>query len=425
MSGSGTGRLVLVPGRDALWFSGGGESYTVAVGRAAILAGFETHVFSLGPSSAVIESDFGVVHRIRAPVSPRSMNSVLYRPLLVPPLVRFLEREPGPHILHGNGAWGDIAVAASRQLRRRGVAAVPVASAFTTAEHEARGKLARATVGDDRALRARLGLELAWVRAVTVPVERHLYRAARAIVVHYESVRSLLERAYGAGLPICRLPYAAPTAFSGDRARPPLPEALRGFGDPTAPLILAISRHDARKGLSVLIEALARLREAGRPFRACLVGTGLLLEAHRRLVGSLGLAGHVLLPGRVPEIAPYLAHADVFALPSLEEGSGSLSVLEALQAGTAIVASAIDGIPEDLVDGDDALLVAPGDAAALGAALGLLLGDPALRAVLGARARSLYDRRFAAGAMTDALAEFYAELGLRARSSPAERWSCH
>ena len=115
-----------------------------------------------------------------------------------------------------------------------------------------------------------------------------------------------------------------------------------------------------RKGVDVLIRALARVRDDGHDFRAALVGTGHLLEAHRELVRELGLADRVVLPGRVPTVGAYLRHADIFSLPSLAEGSGSMSVLEALQYGVPVVSSAVDGMIEDLTDDVDSLLVETG-----------------------------------------------------------------
>jgi glycosyltransferase involved in cell wall biosynthesis len=96
----------------------------------------------------------------------------------------------------------------------------------------------------------------------------------------------------------------------------------------------------------------------------------------------------------------------------VEEGSGSMALLEALQSGTAIVASDVDGIGEDLVDGRDALLVEPGNARALADALARLLADERLRADLAAAARALFLKRFSAERFTNALRETYAEVGV-------------
>jgi glycosyltransferase involved in cell wall biosynthesis len=405
---------VLVSGRDPLHTSGGTESYAVGHARAAILAGYEPHIFSVACRSEVLETDFGFLHRVRSPVRPpRSIHSVLQRPWLVPAIVRFLRsRRPDPHVIHGYGAWADIALASARGLRTTGVRSIPIATAFVAIAEEAAAKLASRIVQAEQPWGALYRIELAWVRHITATIEGRAYRSLPVVLVNYESVRAQLEAAYGPGLRIRRITYSPPTALHDPPPPAPLPAPLEGFGDPGAPLIVSVSRHDGRKGIDVLIDALASLRAAGVRFRACLVGPGLLLEAHRRLIGSLGLDDQVLVPGRVEEVMPYLLRADVYVLPSLQEGSGSLALLEALQAGAAIVASAIDGIVEDVHDGRDALLVAPGDPRALREAIARVLSDEELRASLRAGARETFKARFTLQANARELAGLYAELGL-------------
>jgi glycosyltransferase involved in cell wall biosynthesis len=174
--------------------------------------------------------------------------------------------------------------------------------------------------------------------------------------------------------------------------------------------VLAVSRHDPRKGIDVLLLALAELAASGVEFRACLVGPGRLLDAHRRLAAELGLDEQVVITGRAEDVRPYYDCADIFVLPSVAEASGSVSVLEALRAGTAVVASACDGIPEDLTQEYDALLVAPGDVQALSRALTLVLTDPARRARLAQRGHATYERKFSAAGFEAALGSVYAEL---------------
>jgi glycosyltransferase involved in cell wall biosynthesis len=221
---------------------------------------------------------------------------------------------------------------------------------------------------------------------------------------------------YGAAAPLCKIPYASEAAFvhaDGEPA-PPLPLAAAGLEPAGAPLIAAVSRHDPRKGVDVLLRALAVLRDEGVPFRACLIGPGPLLGAHRALAARLALGRSTAVPGLVPDPHPFLRHADVFVLPSLQEASGSLALLEALQAGVAVVASNLDGVPEDVTDGDGALLVPPGDAHALAAALRRLLSDAELRGRLARRGHEIYRERFTAATLVEALRTTYAELGFRA-----------
>jgi glycosyltransferase involved in cell wall biosynthesis len=99
----------------------------------------------------------------------------------------------------------------------------------------------------------------------------------------------------------------------------------------------------------------------------------------------------------------------VFALPSLYEGS-SLAVLEAMAAGRAVVSSAIGGTDELIDDGETGLLVQPGDAGALAAALRRLLSDSTLRASSARRARQRVERDFTSDAMARSVERIYEEL---------------
>jgi glycosyltransferase involved in cell wall biosynthesis len=190
------------------------------------------------------------------------------------------------------------------------------------------------------------------------------------------------------------------------------PRALAGLEPSDAPLIVSVSRHNPRKGIDVLLRALAQLRSHDISFRAALIGPGRLLEVHRSLADRLGISRSVAVPGAVPDVRPFLRAADVFVLPSLSEGSGSVSLIEALQAGIPVIATGVDGIPEDVVDGESGLLVPPRDAAALCDALAKLLRDPSLRARLASAARETYEQRFSADVFTEALRRTYGELGV-------------
>jgi glycosyltransferase involved in cell wall biosynthesis len=94
------------------------------------------------------------------------------------------------------------------------------------------------------------------------------------------------------------------------------------------------------------------------------------------------------------DVAALLAAADIFTLPSRFEGL-PMSVIEAMLTGLPVVATSVRGPAEQVVDGITGISVPPGDAPALGAALGKLLRDPELRARMGnagrQRAVELYD----------------------------------
>ena len=145
------------------------------------------------------------------------------------------------------------------------------------------------------------------------------------------------------------------------------------------------------------------------------MSAGEYFEANRRMASQLNLGDQLVMTGRVPDPFAYLQHADIYVLPSLQEGSGSVSLLEALQAGAAVVASDLDGIPEDVTHGESALLVEPGNAMALSNALREVITDLPLRERLRRAARVTFEERFSAEALSGALGDVYSELGFDRR----------
>lgn len=176
-------------------------------------------------------------------------------------------------------------------------------------------------------------------------------------------------------------------------------------GSDTRPLVLTPARLDEQKGHSFLFEAVARVPDA----IVVLAGDGeqrALLEA---LAAKLGIGDRVRFLGHRTDIPQLLAACDVFALPSLYEGS-SLAVLEAMAARRAVVSSAIAGTDELIEDGREGLLVPPGDSEALAGALGRLLGDPKLRDTLAAHAHERVEREFSRERMGRRVTAIYEEL---------------
>jgi glycosyltransferase involved in cell wall biosynthesis len=106
------------------------------------------------------------------------------------------------------------------------------------------------------------------------------------------------------------------------------------------------------------------------------------------------------------DIPNLLAAADILAMPSLWEGL-PLAILEAMLAGTAIVASEASGIPEAIVSGEHGLLTPAGDSEALAEALGKLIRDEPYRRRLAAQAKERALKEFTIGAMTDAYEALY------------------
>jgi glycosyltransferase involved in cell wall biosynthesis len=144
-----------------------------------------------------------------------------------------------------------------------------------------------------------------------------------------------------------------------------------------------------RKGVPQLVEALGYLSRL-KDWSAVLAGNG-SVESTAAALAERGLAGRVTVPGWLDPSAvdALLAEADILVLPSFAENL-PMSVIEGMAAGLAIVTTPVGGIPDIIAHGETGLLIAPGDVAALTAALRKLVTSPAERARLGANARHFH-----------------------------------
>ncbi|HMQ35834.1 MAG TPA: glycosyltransferase, partial [Chloroflexaceae bacterium] len=187
---------------------------------------------------------------------------------------------------------------------------------------------------------------------------------------------------------------------------------------PGAPLLLILGRLElAMKGHAVLLEALARPELAHT--HLAVAGDGPDRPRLEALVAGRGLAGRVTLLGHRDDAPAVLPAADAVVVPSLNSESSPNVILEAWAARRPVVASAVAGVPELLADGETGLLVPPGDAAALAAALRRLLDDPALAARLGAAGRRELETGYTAEAMAARTTGLYERLLARGGAARA------
>jgi colanic acid/amylovoran biosynthesis glycosyltransferase len=168
-----------------------------------------------------------------------------------------------------------------------------------------------------------------------------------------------------------------------------IPETVGPPEEP--PHVLYVGRLSAEKGVLELVEA-AR----GLPLRV--VGDGPL---RARVPNAVGFVP----PG---ELGPWYERAAIVAVPSRREGYGVVA-REAMAWGRPVVATAVGGLLDAVVDGETGLLVPPRDVGALRAALERLLGDAELRARLGAAARAKAQRELSLDAAADALVRVYGD----------------
>ncbi|GGU06915.1 glycosyltransferase family 4 protein [Nocardioides albus] len=178
---------------------------------------------------------------------------------------------------------------------------------------------------------------------------------------------------------------------------------------PNAPLrLVLVGRLSPRKGTDVALEALAEVRRGGidARLRVCgsvFAGYEWFEQELRDRADSADLAGSVDFLGYVEEPESELEQADVVLVPSRVEPFGNVAV-EALLAERPLVASRVQGLAEIVRDGETGLLVTPGDAGDLAAAIRRLAADPTLAAELAAAGRKDAEERFGAQRYRDEIA---------------------
>jgi len=143
----------------------------------------------------------------------------------------------------------------------------------------------------------------------------------------------------------------------------------------------------------------------------------------QRLAAHLGVADRVTFTGRRSDIPEVLGAADVSVMPSLNEALSNV-LLESMAAGAPVVATRVGGTPEALDDGVTGLLVPPGDAGAITAAVARLLDDRALACRLGRTARSVIGERFSVDQMVRSTEDLYTELLERKQQRRARAAAC-
>ena len=151
---------------------------------------------------------------------------------------------------------------------------------------------------------------------------------------------------------------------------------------PAVPVIGNVANLTPKKDHAGLLDAVDRLRHRFPDIVALVVGTGPLDHELRADAARRGLDRNVIFLGRRDDVLEILPALDVFVLSSRFEGL-PISMLEAMVSEIACVVTSVGGIPEALRDGEEGLLVPPGDPGALASALEQVLANPDRRREMG------------------------------------------
>ena len=180
-----------------------------------------------------------------------------------------------------------------------------------------------------------------------------------------------------------------------------LPESC--FAIAMVGIIRGVKRHE------VALRAFALFRDAHPQARLLLVGDGPMSKDMRQLAEELGLGQSVSFLGHRDDVADLLAAADCFLLSSRSEGVPQ-AITQALGCGLPVVATAVGGVPELIIDGRTGLLVEPESPQLMAEALARVADDAALASRLGQAGKAHVEEHYSLQAMLNKTEALYARL---------------
>jgi glycosyltransferase involved in cell wall biosynthesis len=306
-------------------------------------------------------------------------------------------------------------VAAAARLRQLAPDVIHSHSLFSPVLAAALGK--RLT-GAPLVAKPMMGTEASQIRGK--PFGRHRIAHLRRSVDRFIAVsREIHDELLSLGVAPGRVAYI-PNGVDLERFRPPVPgerDRLRTQCElPPGPLVLYAGRFAEQKRVPLLLAAWQTARIAG----ATLLLAGTARGDLPQDVAGGDLPG-VRLLGVVEDMPSLLRAVDLFVLPSASEGLSN-ALLEACASGLPVLASRVGGTEDVIIDGENGVLFAVDDQAALHDALQRLLRDPGLRARLGASARATVAVRYDLDVTVRELLALYRQVtgGIRGTAAAGE-----
>ncbi len=175
------------------------------------------------------------------------------------------------------------------------------------------------------------------------------------------------------------------------------------------PLIGMIARLGAEKDHVTLLQAMPAVCRQVPSARLLIIGDGPKRKGLEQLASSLSLGNQVIFTGKRRDIPALLAILDLVVLSSFYEGT-SVTLLEAMAAGKAIIASRVGGNPQVVVEGESGFLFKPGDSQELAQKMVYLLGNAPLRKQMGEQGRKRVEELFSGSRMVKEYEGLYHEI---------------
>jgi glycosyltransferase involved in cell wall biosynthesis len=318
--------------------------------------GYKVYIIGYSQKDEILDLEFAKLVHIKTPFNNIvAFGFVLISKYFVDKVNEIISAEKSEEvIIYGAGLWG--IVGPKIQNSYPNINIKTLVGYFSTFKHDCYGQVIGSPIKDYGIVPYLYVYSIyLFAKWFYTPIEHKMLLDNNIIVVHYESTKNILLDEIGNSIEdkIKKIPYFV-ELYSRDSSININSEFVENKDLPT---VSVLCRHDARKGINTFLKAIKILKNKNYKFNCIVAGTGFFRKYNILFAKKLGLADFIKFPGFVKSVESIYEITDIYVLPSVEEGSGAISLLEAMKFGLAIVTTKCDGIPEDFIDNETGMLV--------------------------------------------------------------------
>lgn len=393
--------IFLVSGKSPAKNPGGYAAYAYNMAKVFISLGHPVYIIAQGPESSCEKTEIGEEHIVSSPFINKLsfLKSIelaalpLFSPLFVKEIENILIKEKfDKFIIWGMGPWSYTGVELKKKFNNR---AKFIAFYPTTFLHEMKGSYDAIRIKDyGLLLKLKYLFVLQIISRIYGILESKTVKVADLITLNYVYPEKFLMDQFGIDSSKFRQMSYYVEVFKRKAISSNSEKEIINIFKKNKTLII-VCRQDPRKGINFLLHAFRiLLNKKIKNVKLLVVGSGSMLQANKNLAQKLNLGNNVIFTGFVADFEPFLKKADIFVFPAIEEGSGSLSVLEAMKFGKPIVVTDCDGIPEDIIHGKSGLVIPKMDSKALADNIYILLNNKKKARLMGKNAEKRYKEKY-------------------------------
>lgn len=392
--------IFLISGKSPIRNPGGYAAYAHNLAKVFRELGHSVYIIAQGPIKTVEPTDLGEEHLIPVDIINKLsfLKSIelaalpIFSPFFAKEIESIVkEKQYSNFVVWGMGQWSYAGVPLKKKFGDR----VKLISFYpTTFLHEMKGSYDAIRISDYGVmLKIQYFLVFQVVSRLYGLLEAQTVKYSDLITLNYKYPESFLRTQFNIDSQKFRQMSYYVEVFNRQSPTATPEKKLNDIFNKYKTLMI-VCRQDPRKGINFLLHAFKQVLQKVKSVKLVIVGSGTMLEPNKALSKKLGLEKDVIFTGFVANFESYLRKADIFVFPAIEEGSGSLSVLEAMKFGKAIITTHCDGIPEDIIHNRSGLIVPKMDVISLAQAIIKLFDNPRLMKTFGKNAQKRYEKKY-------------------------------